>query len=153
MIASEKQEQLRLVVETLFVNATDWVTFYRETLGVHGIVRQMFPTHDELVAFERTDVYRDIQRMLTNLRKNGPQPSEKDHPTQVITVRLPKSVHDALRSEAFQHHTSMNKLCISKLMQIIDNENVPADFPRDQGGRPSRRLKPRPDKKGTGVDL
>ena len=48
-----------------------------------------------------------------------------DEPTQVITVRLPKSLHEALRVEADEHHTSMNKLCISKLLQFIDHERVP----------------------------
>ena len=46
-------------------------------------------------------------------------------PTKVITVRMPKSLHEALRAEAHEHQTSMNKLCISKLLQFIDNEFVP----------------------------
>ena len=46
----------------------------------------------------------------------------------MITVRLPKSLHEALRAEAHEHRTSMNKLCISKLLQFIDNEKVPAEL-------------------------
>ncbi len=45
----------------------------------------------------------------------------------MITVRLPKSLHEALRVEAHEHRTSMNKLCISKLLQFIDAENVPSE--------------------------
>ena len=37
-------------------------------------------------------------------------------------------MHEALRIEAYEHHTSMNKLCISKLLQFIDTENVPTVF-------------------------
>ena len=48
-------------------------------------------------------------------------------PTRVITVRLPKSLHEALRVEAHEHRTSMNKLCISKLLQFIDGQQVPAE--------------------------
>ncbi len=50
---------------------------------------------------------------------------EAQEPTRVITVRLPKSLHEALRVEAHEHRTSMNKLCISKLLQIIDGQQVP----------------------------
>jgi predicted HicB family RNase H-like nuclease len=50
-----------------------------------------------------------------------------DEPTRVITVRLPKCLHEALRAEAHEHRTSMNKLCISKLLQFIDEGMVPAD--------------------------
>ena len=46
-------------------------------------------------------------------------------PTRVITVRMPKSLHESLRVEAHERHTSMNKLCISKLLQMIDTQLVP----------------------------
>jgi predicted HicB family RNase H-like nuclease len=53
-----------------------------------------------------------------------PPPDEGD---QVITIRLPKSMHAALKDEAHGFKTSMNKLCISKLLRIIDQELVPTD--------------------------
>ena len=43
----------------------------------------------------------------------------------MITVRLPQSLHETLRIEAYQHCTSMNKLCISKLLQFIESDLVP----------------------------
>jgi predicted HicB family RNase H-like nuclease len=45
----------------------------------------------------------------------------------VITVRLPKSLHESLRAEAHDRRTSMNKLCISKLLQVVDGDLVPAE--------------------------
>ena len=39
-------------------------------------------------------------------------------------MRLPKSLHETLQEEAFEHRTSMNKLCISKLLQFIDSDKV-----------------------------
>jgi predicted HicB family RNase H-like nuclease len=127
MMAAEKQMEVKRMAEALFARKPDWVTFYRETLGVHGIVRQMFPTRDALAEFEKTPAYQDVQQMLTNLRKDGPLPAEEEDPTRVITVRLPRSLHEALRNEAHEHRTSMNKLCISKLLQFIDNGNVPTE--------------------------
>ena len=54
-------------------------------------------------------------------------PGPKPEPTRVVTVRIPRSLHDALRVEAHEHRTSMNKLCISKLLQFIDTGMVPAE--------------------------
>ena len=65
--------------------------------------------------------------MLTRLRKQRPPAKEEAEPTKVITVRLPKSLHEALSVEAHEHHTSMNKLCISKLLQFIDRHMIPAE--------------------------
>ena len=48
--------------------------------------------------------------------------------TRVITVRIPQSLHDALKIEAYEHRTSINKLCISKLLQFIDADHVPSAF-------------------------
>jgi hypothetical protein len=38
----------------------------------------------------------------------------------MITVRLPKSLHEALQAEAHVHRVSMNRLCITKLLQVVD---------------------------------
>jgi len=110
-----------------FSESPDWVSFYREVLGLNGIVRRMFPTREALSLFEQTEEYEQIQQMLTRLRERTTVASETLEPTKVITVRLPKSLHEALRIEAHEHHTSMNKLCISKLLQFIDNEMIPTE--------------------------
>ena len=54
-------------------------------------------------------------------RKRRQQQREK---TRMITVRLPESLHALLQQEADEMNTSMNKLCISKLLQIIDEQLV-----------------------------
>jgi predicted HicB family RNase H-like nuclease len=128
MIAAEKQVEVKRVAEQLFAQSPDWITFYREVLGLRGIVRHAFPTRDTLAAFKQTEAYQDILLLLTKLRGQDPiEPNIEDEPTRVITVRLPKSMHEALRVEAHEHHTSMNKLCISKLLQFIDNDQVPVE--------------------------
>ena len=53
----------------------------------------------------------------------------------MVTVRIPRSLHEALRVEAHEHRTSMNKLCISKLLQFIDDGWSPAET----SGMPPRR--------------
>jgi len=111
----------------LFCRNPDWVSFFRDILGVKGLVRQHFVTRESLAEFEKSDTYAEIQQMLTRLRERAADAPALPEPTQVITVRLPKSLHDALREEAHDHRTSMNKLCISKLLQFIDNELVPSN--------------------------
>lgn len=126
MTTTDKQEQIQHTATTLYARGPDWVTFYREILGLHGIIRGSFPTRDSLNEFEQTDAYLEIQHMLSKLREQRLEEADPEEPTRVITVRLPKSLHEALRVEAHEYHTSMNKLCISKLLQFIDNEMIPA---------------------------
>lgn len=127
MITSEKQTEVRRTAEELYAQRPDWVAFYRETLGLRGIVRHTFPTREGLVAFEQTEAYQEILHLLTKLRGQGPAAVDAEEPTRVITVRLPRSLHETLRAEAHEHRTSMNKLCISKLLQFIDNAKVPVE--------------------------
>jgi predicted HicB family RNase H-like nuclease len=103
----------------------DWVTFFREVLGVDGIVRQTYRTPEALAEFEKTTQYTEIQDMLAKLREKNPEKAPEDEPTRVITVRLPKSVHESLYQEATEHNTSVNQLCISKLLQMIEDARVP----------------------------
>ena len=127
MIGSEKHMEVQRTAEQLYAQQPDWVTFYRETLGLRGMVRHAFPTREALAAFEQTEAYQEILLLLTKLRQQGPLAVDDGEPTRVITVRLPKSMHETLRAEAYEHRTSMNKLCISKLLQMIDNAKVPVD--------------------------
>jgi predicted HicB family RNase H-like nuclease len=127
MTANEKQAEVKRKVERLFAEEPDWVTFYREVFGLRGLMRQLFPTREALAAFEQSEGYQEMLQMLTRLRERGNAATDPEEPTRVITVRLPKSLHEALRIEAHEHRTSMNKLCVSKLLQFIDNENVPSD--------------------------
>ncbi len=126
MVTHEKQVEVRHAAERLYSLGPDWVTFYREIFGLQGLLRHMFPSREALAAFEQTEAYQEILQMLTKLRQQGPIGPDPEEPTRVITVRLPKSLHEALREEAHEHRISMNKLCVSKLLQFIDSENIPA---------------------------
>src|SRR5688500_15090152 len=127
-IGTESRGQFVLRQATdLFQKSPDWVTFFRAVLGVEGIVRKTFPTTEELAAFEQEPECIQIQQMVAKLRERKEDPNVEIEPTRVITVRLPKSLHESLKVEAHDRHTSMNKLCISKLLQMIDNELVPCD--------------------------
>jgi len=126
--ASEKHEEIKDAVEKLFALKPDWMRFYREVMGLQGLVRRAFPTMDAMAEFEQTETYHEIQRMVTELRKQPLSKEIEEEETKVITIRIPQSMHEALRIEAYEYRTSMNKLCISKLLKFIDTEHVPAAF-------------------------
>jgi predicted HicB family RNase H-like nuclease len=102
----------------------DWINFFREILGPDGIIRKMFSSPQELADFEKSEEHAAIQQMLTKLRERSGDSTE-DEPMRVITIRLPKSLHESLKVEANLHRTSMNQLCISKLLQLVDKDFIP----------------------------
>ena len=127
-LATGKKQEVHRVATDLFRQKPDWVTFFREVLGIDGVARRLFPSPEQMSELERSDEYLEIQQMLARLRtQSTPSPEETAEPTRVITVRLPKSLHESLRTEAHERRTSMNKLCISKLLQMVDNQLVPVE--------------------------
>ncbi len=123
--SQEKYREVLQVAENLYRQSPDWVTFFREVLGIDGAVRKLFPSFEELTAFEKSDEFDQVQKMLVKLREKRTTTDPETEPTRVITVRLPKSMHEYLRTEAHDLRTSMNKLCISKLLQVIGEEMIP----------------------------
>lgn len=148
MTHEDRIQRVRQVANEKLRHEPDWVTFYREVLGVDGIINQLFPEVEQRAKFRQSDEFAEIQQMLAKLRERNRGQKQPDEPTRVITVRLPQSLHEALRHEAHDHRTSMNKLCISKLLQVIDGELVPSDFERhdddEEMPMPSRATPARP---------
>src|SRR5215470_17978951 len=141
----QKPQEVIRVAQTLFHQNPDWVTFFREVLGLGGVVRQMYPSAQALAEFEKTAEYGEIQQMLAKLRVEGPPVPEDKEPTRVITVRLPKSLHEFLQVEAHEKCTSMNQLCISKLVQWLDSDLAASKSSSAPGG--SSKPQPQPQRR------
>ncbi len=135
---NEKYQEVLTVADNLYRQDPDWVTYFREVLGIDGAVRKAFPSFDELAAFEQSEEFEKIQKQLVKLREKRTTADADTEPTRVITVRLPKSMHEYLRTEAHDLRTSMNKLCISKLLQVIGEEMIPNERAGSNGSRPSK---------------
>ena len=120
----DRKHTAQRIANEMFHQQPDWITFFREVLGVDGLLRKLFASPEELAAFEKTPEYAEIQLLLARLRERTGAAADGKEPTRVITVRLPKSLHEALKTEAHDRKTSMNQLCISKLLQVIDAELV-----------------------------
>jgi predicted HicB family RNase H-like nuclease len=123
--SQEKYREVLQVAENLYRQTPDWVTFFREVLGIDGAIRKRFPSFEALTTFEKSEEFDKIQKMLVKLREKRTASDPETEPTRVITVRLPKSMHEYLRTEAHDLRTSMNKLCISKLLQVIGEDMIP----------------------------
>jgi predicted HicB family RNase H-like nuclease len=122
-----REHTAQRIASEMFQQQPDWIAFFREVLGVDGLLRRLFPQPEELAAFEKTAEYTEIQLMLAKLRERSGAAADGKEPTRVITVRLPKSLHESLRAEAHDRKTSMNQLCISKLLQVIEAELMPVE--------------------------
>lgn len=123
----DRHQTAQRIANELYHRQPDWLTFFREVLGVDGLLRKLFTSAEDLAAFEKTDQYAEIQAMLAKLRERNASQSSDREPTRVITVRLPKSLHESLRAEAHERNTSMNQLCIAKLLRVIEGEAVAAE--------------------------
>jgi hypothetical protein len=94
----ERKQTAQRIAAEMFQQQPDWIVFFREVLGVDGLVRKLFSNPDDLAAFEKTAEYDEIQQMLAKLRERSGALDNGKEPTRVITVRLPKSLHDSLRA-------------------------------------------------------
>lgn len=126
----ERCDQMLSMAIELFGHAPTWVCFFREVLASGGLTRKLFPSDDEFGTFMTTPHYDQILQMLTALRSRDLPEQDPNDPQRMITVRVPKSLHEALCEEAGRLGISVNKLCISRLLQVLDPKMVPEIMPR-----------------------
>jgi predicted HicB family RNase H-like nuclease len=137
VVVDERVQAIQEKAHELFQAQKNWAIFFREILGTSGIVHKLYTDGQSLAAFEKTRDYMRLQEMLCQLRDvNGQPPKPEEEGTRVITVRLPSCVHQALKDEAHARDTSMNQLCISKLLQRIDAEARPTNGKLEQPKQP-----------------
>jgi hypothetical protein len=129
------------VANDLFGNAPTWVCFYRELLGGSGMIHRIFASNEDLGAFLRTEEYHQIQLMLTALRSRDLPENDPNDPQRMITVRLPKSLHEAMCEEAGRLNISVNRLCISRMLQMLDPKMIPETTSKPRGRKPRTRSK------------
>ena len=132
-------EKCKLVFETateLFGVAPTWTAFYRETLGGDGVSRALFTDLEEAREYEASDEHSKVMEMLTVLRSRDLPENDPHEQQRMITVRIPKSLHDSICDEANALAVSVNKLCISRLLQKVDLSMIPSSAQKRRGRRP-----------------
>lgn len=137
----ERCRQAFEVANDLFANAPTWICFYRELMGGSGMLHTLFDNNKDFGSFLRTDQYHQIQLMLTALRSRELPENDPNDPQRMITVRLPKSLHEAMCEEAGRLNISVNRLCISRMLQLLDPEMIPETNSKPRGRKPKSRSK------------
>jgi len=109
------EAQILSHAKDLYKQRPDWVTFWREVFGPRGIVQHVIRDVEKAAAFKETPECAEIQMMVYSLKADKTLDTEEEY--TVITVRLPKSLHKALKEAAHDANLSMNKLCIERLQE------------------------------------
>ncbi len=140
----EREAEVLRVAEDVFHSVANWVDYYRLVFGVEGLITQMYRDASELAEFVRTPAHAQLQEQLKALRDRDTGKAEEVEPQRMITIRVPRSIHQRLCEEADQLEVSVNKLCISKLIQLADLNTVPKEKGKRRGRRPAHSGAPRP---------
>lgn len=120
----------------IFGVAPTWTAFYREVLGKDGMVHKLFPNHEERANYEECPQHCQILEMLTTLRSRDLPENDPTEPQRMITIRLPLTLHDAICNEANELEVSVNKLCITRMLQQLDKSMLPICKNKRRGRRP-----------------
>ncbi len=133
----------RLAIEA-FPQTDNWVVFYREILGVDGIVRKLYRTIAELRTWEQSAEFGEVNTMLAALRSHDTGKGDTIEAQRMITVRLPASMHEAMKLESKECGLSINKLCITKMLQPLDVRFAPEETGKPRGRKPGPQGKRTP---------
>ncbi|MCO8121970.1 hypothetical protein NHH03_09500 [Stieleria sp. TO1_6] len=128
--------QTLLLAEEAFAKTGSWVIFFREVLGVSGIVQKLFPDAEEQNRFINGPDYATLHEMLAAIRSQDQSKSDSAEPERMITIRIPRSLHELLRQESEECGLSINKLCISKLLLPTNPRFIPEQQGRRRGRKP-----------------
>ncbi|MCC9601574.1 hypothetical protein LOC67_13535 [Stieleria sp. JC731] len=132
---SRCHEALELAQEA-FAKTGSWVLFFRAILGVDGVVRKLFQSEDEYARFITSEHYMQLQEMLAAIRSQDQSKADAAEPERMITIRIPRSLHEALQAESKTCGLSINKLAISKLLFPANPRFIPEQQGRRRGRKP-----------------
>lgn len=132
----ERNADIRQLMEEAFAKTGKWVELFREMLGVNGVVRKLFPGDAERNEFEASETYAEIQEMIAACRGTDRSKPSASEPERMLTIRVPKSVHEVLIAESKAAELSINQFCISKLIQPLSDRHVPQPHGKVRGRRP-----------------
>ncbi len=136
--AQSMESRRKQVVEAaaeMFGVAPTWVAFFREVFAREGVIASLFSVA-ERKDYEQSDEHSEVLEMLTTLRSRDLPENDPSEAQRMITVRIPKCVHDYICDEANALEVSVNKLCISRLLQRSDGRMVPTSQQKRRGRKP-----------------
>ncbi len=91
-----------------------WVEANNVIYGPGGPFARLFPNARDRVAFAKTKASRQVNRLIDSLPDPPVGPQRREYSGK-FNVRVPKSLHAALASEAEAEGVSLNQLVVAKL--------------------------------------
>jgi len=111
---SRTQELLTLARKLSETPGLTWVEANNAIYGPGGPFTRLFPSVKDRLAFANTEVSRHIDELLDSLPEPAVGPQRREYSGK-FNVRIPKSLHAALVSEAEAEAVSLNQLVLAKL--------------------------------------
>jgi predicted HicB family RNase H-like nuclease len=113
-IESRAQELLTRARQLAEVAGLTWVEANNAIYGPGGPFARLFANAKDRVAFAKTRESRQIDRLIDSLPEPTVGPQQREYSGK-FNVRVPKSLHAALASEAEVEGVSLNQLVVAKL--------------------------------------
>jgi len=113
-IRGRAQELLALARNLAETPTLTWVEANNAVYGPGGPFARLFPSAGDRVAFAKTEESRHIDQLIDSLPEPPVGPQRREYSGK-FNVRLPKSLHAALASEAEAEGVSLNQLVLAKL--------------------------------------
>jgi predicted HicB family RNase H-like nuclease len=113
-IRSRAQELLTLARKLAESPGLTWVEANNAVYGPGGPMARLFPSAADRAAFAKTKESRQIDELIDGLPEPPVGPERREYSGK-FNVRLPRSLHAALASEAEAEGVSLNQLVVAKL--------------------------------------
>ena len=113
-IKSRAQELLTLARNLAATPGLTWVEANNAVYGPGGPFARLFPEASDRVAFAKAPESRQIDQLIDSLPEPPVGPQRREYSGK-FNVRVPKSLHAALASEAEAEGVSLNQLVVAKL--------------------------------------
>ena len=113
-IDSSAQELLKQTQHLAETPGLTWMDVNIAVYGSSGPFARLFPSAKHRAAFAKTTESRQIDQLIDSLPDPPVNPKQREHSGK-FNVRLPKSLHAALASEAEAEGVSLNHLVVAKL--------------------------------------
>jgi hypothetical protein len=96
------------------VSGVTWVEANNAVYGPGGPFTRLFPDAKDRAAFGKTKECKQIDELIDSLPEPELGPQRREYSGK-FNVRVPKSLHAALASEAEVEGVSLNQLVVTKL--------------------------------------
>jgi len=113
-IEGRAQELLTLARKLAETAGLTWVEANNAIYGPGGPYARLFPRAKDRTAFANTQASRQIDQLIDSLPEPPLGPQRREYSGK-FNVRVPKSLHAALASEAEAEGVSLNQLVVAKL--------------------------------------